>query len=446
MKLTIDNSQCQITDFTPKQYAELRALMSYRVNSQQRYFSGGHTDVRYLLDKKGCFPTGLLYLFDTWIKTQRPSTLTVREDLRKKPLAVDKGLFKASLPITPRAEQIDAANACVAHSRGIVVAPTGTGKSVMIALIVEKLGVPTLIVVPSLELKRQLTESFREIFGNDKVGPRALIDIQNVDALDPAYVEKRDCVIIDEFHHSGAETYRKLNKRAWSKVYYKFGLTATPFRSQDSEKLLLESVLSEVIYRLDYRTAVDKGYIVPVEAYYFDLPKHPKAASFYTWHEVHRGLIVENEERNRLIAWLMGMLTTMDRSTLCLVKEIKHGKKLQTACNTDFVHGAEEDRSVVQRFSNGAIKRLIGTTGVVGEGVDTRAAEWIILACGGKSKNAFMQQVGRGLRRFGDKESCKVILFRDASNKYLLRHFQACVAYLKAEYGVIPAQLPYPEK
>ena len=63
------------------------------------------------------------------------------------------------------------------------------------------------------------------------------------------------------------------------------------------------------------------------------------------------------------------------------------------------------------------------------------------MAGGGKSKNAFMQQCGRGFRTFGDKESCKILMFLDNNNKWLKAHFKQCVKYLAEEYGVKPVQL-----
>ena len=69
-------------------------------------------------------------------------------------------------------------------------------------LIVNWLQVPTLIVVPTLELKRQLTESMVEAFGVDRVGPLGSpLAIENVDALSPMKPPSMAMdVIIDEFH------------------------------------------------------------------------------------------------------------------------------------------------------------------------------------------------------------------------------------------------------
>jgi superfamily II DNA or RNA helicase len=439
LKIIVENSISQVLGMTNEIYSDLKKLLSYKVSEQARFYSGKAAAFsrRYLIDKKGYFPTGLLYIVLAYFKGGAQI-----EDRRTQPDA-PSGRFKLTLAHTPYPEQKDAAEACQATHRGIVVAPTGVGKSLIIALLIDKLQLNTLIVVPTLELKRQLTESLQKAFGVDEVGEFGKpIAVENVDSLETkGDASFYHCVIIDEFHHSAAATYRKLNKTAWKNIYYRFGLTATPFRSQDNERLLLESVLSHVIYRVEYQEAVKNGYIVPMEAYYIDVPRKDEVTG-YTWSQVYSELVVNNEERNSLITQLLLKLSVAGHATLCLVKEIKHGNNLANDGAFFFCCGMDNDsKSGIGDFNKGKIKTLIGTTGVLGEGVDTKPAEWVIIAGLGKSKNAFMQQCGRAFRTFPGKESCKVILFRDTSHKWTRAHFKAQVKYLKEEYGIIPAPI-----
>lgn len=268
-----------------------------------------------------------------------------------------------------------------------------------------------------------------------------MIAVENVDALDPnKLLVGYNCVIIDEFHHSAAKTYRKLNTKAWKNVYHRFGMTATAFRSKDEEKLLLESVLSEVIYEVNYQTAVYKRYIVPMEAYYIDLPKQTVKGE--TWAQVYNELVVNNSHRNDIIVGILECAPKQLGPTLCLVKEIAHGNKISVKSKVSFANGQSSDcTDLIKGFNNGQLMSLIGTTGVLGEGVDSRPAELIIIAGLGKSKNAFMQQCGRGFRRYPGKESCKIILFRDPSHKWTIKHFNAQKKYLLEEYGVVPVKI-----
>lgn len=439
IKLSIGNSTCQLEGLTTEQFKSVKELLFYSEDPQAAFFSKSfRSPKRYLIDKKGFFPTGLLYIVESWLKEEKHPFQSDDKRIKPKP----HNLFKSSMHVTPYLEQIDAATAVVERYRGIIAAPTGVGKSVIAALIIQKLQVNTLIVVPSLELKRQLTESLAGIFGQGHVGGVGhRIAVENVDALDPNDTfYDYGCVIIDEFHHSGAKTYRNLNKKSWKHIFYRVGLTATPFRSKDNERLLLESVLSQIIYRIEYSDAVAKGYIVPVEAYYYDIPETTTHAN--TWAGVYSTLVVNHEVRNAGVASLLNLLDATKRSALCLVKEIKHGEAIQALCHKQFANGLNFDTQIlIKAFNDQKINCLIGTTGIIGEGVDTKPAEYIIIAGLGKSKNAFMQQVGRGLRRFKSKESCKVIIFRDKSHRWTLNHFKEECKILKEEYGVIPVAM-----
>lgn len=411
--------------------------MSYTVDAQTAYFAGGHRPRTVsLLDKKGVFPTGLAYIALEYLRPLGAKVV----DLRVRPKS-SPGLFSLKLEHKPYLEQGEAVKAAVGAARGIISAVTGSGKSLVAGLLINALQVRTLIVVPSLELRSQLTESMVRWFGKGKVGKGKDIWIENVQALDPGSpVIGYDCVIVDEFHHSGAKTYRKLNVKAWNGIYYRFGLSATPFRNSDDERLLLESVLSQVVYRIDYKKASDNGYIVPVEGYYFELPKQETDA--HTWAQVYSELVVKNDRRNITISGLLKDLRDADKFCLCLVKEIAHGEELSAMTGVPFVNGQDgTTREYIEKFNSGEIKVLIGTTGVIGEGVDSRPCEYVVIAGLGKAKSAFMQQVGRALRRYGDKQSAKIIIVCDKSHKFTLKHFKEQCKILRDEYGVTAIKL-----
>lgn len=475
IQVKIGNSVSLVTGLTISQLEAVKKVLSYQVETRRRVrvkrkikVNGRLkvvdtwkflTDRKYLIDKRGEFPTGLLYLLEEHLA--KVGLAYDKVDTRVRPrlrqLALETLFVKKS--VSPYPEQTDAALAAKNAGRGIIVAPTGTGKSLIAALIIDALQVPTLIVVPTLNLKRQLTDGLRDAFGADKVGPlvsgrkKYFITVENVDALDPKRpVPGFDAVLVDEFHHSGAETYRKLNKNAWDGIYFKFGMTATPFRSKNEERLLLESVLSKVIYQIPYQVAVDKGYIVPMEVYYVDLPKTEMEGREDNYHAVYSELVVKNDKRNKTIADMVRNLHAEGIPTLVLTKQIDHGLRLQEMLSLEgffipFAKGENDDNDqILDAFNRVAQSTLIGTMGVLGEGVDTKPAEYIILSGGGKSKNQFMQNLGRGFRRFnhperGEKQSCKVILFRDTSHKWLLQHFSACCRHLKEEYGIKPTKL-----
>ena len=107
-----------------------------------------------------------------------------------------------------------------------------------------------------------------------------------------------------------------------------------------------------------------------------------------------------------------------------------------------FANGqVEETRYYITLFNEKELPCLIGTTGILGEGVDTKPCEYVIVAGLGKAKSAFMQQIGRGVRVYPGKESCKIVIFRDTSHKFTLRHYREQCKVLKEEFGIVPLKL-----
>jgi superfamily II DNA or RNA helicase len=430
IKITINNSYSYIKGLDLNEHYVIKKLLSYNINSYYTKFPIR----RYLIDTKGKFLTGLLYIVKEWLKkNNKPYQIT---DERKRPERLLRPMI-LKINTKPYKWQIKASNACLKHYRGIIIAPTGAGKSLSIAMIIQNLQVSTLIVVPNLTIREQLISYLTDIFGKNRVGrfkDHKTIAVDNIDALPVTYTFDYDCLIIDEFHHSAAKTYRRLNSIAWKNAYYRYGLTATNFRSKNEENILLKSILSEVIYELDYKTAVKEDCIVPIEAYYVESPKIDIDSN--SWREVYNKLIVNNNERNKIIYNILLKLSSYKLNTLCLVKEIEHGKNLSSSFSNFISAESVHTEALIKKFNENKIHSLIGTTGVLGEGIDTKPAEYIIIAGLGKSKNSFMQQVGRGLRRYPGKESCKVIIFLDKSHKWTISHFKQQKRFLIDEYGV----------
>ncbi len=428
--LTVDNSYSRIEGLTAEAFRSLKKALSYEVDPQQAYYQGGHRPrTKSLLDAKGYFPTGLLIRVKVWLLSKQIRATfkgSSRPPVESAKLTLDLGHRE------PYHAQLAAVQAALDNPRGIISMPTGTGKSLVIALLLYTFQMRTLIVVPTLELKRQLYESLAEL-----LGPTALyhVVVENIDSPTLAKHTNFDMLLIDEGHHVAASTYHKLNKTTWKGIYYRYFLTATPFRNQTNEQMLFEAIAGQVIYKLSYKEAVDKGYIVPIEAYYFEVPK--QRIDGHTWAEVYKETVTQNDLRNGMVADFLRYLETNKKSTLCLVKEVAHGKRLSALSGIPFASGAdEESRQYLQQFAAGRITSVIATSGIAGEGLDTKPCEFVVIAGLGKAKSAFMQQCGRVTRNFPLKETGKVFLWRDPSHKWCLKHFNEQVKILKEEYGV----------
>lgn len=430
--LQIDNSYCQLIGLSIQLLRQLKNLLSFTKDS----YSKGYPTKVYLIDKDGKFPTGLLSRVQKFLMKEKCQF--VSNDIRRPPVP-RQSLFKLALGLTPYPDQTNAVKAAGERQRGIVSACTGFGKSVTMAILIDSLQMKTLVIVPNLELKRQLSQSFLEFFG-----PTDNITVENIDSPSLKKCCQYDILIIDEAHHVAAKTYRDLNKKYWNQIYHRYFFTATPFRSKSEEQILFESLAGDIIYEVDYHTAVANDYIVPMEAYYIEVPKTEIKGNEDSWPAMYAELVVNNEERNHIISILLDSLRINGKYTLCLVKEIAHGEIIQHLVHTDcaFIKGENDDNRVnLLEFSLGERMTLIGTTGVLGEGIDTKPAEYIIIAGLGKSRNSFAQQIGRGFRKSPCKESCKIIIFKDNSHRWTKRHFKEQCKILLEDYGVVPQKL-----
>lgn len=423
IKITLGNSYSKIEGLAVAMEKGLREALSYTVGGSGAHFSRFGPRKASLLSKRGDFPTGLLERVKQFLgKVPRQMVYNKPANFRSYLDLEHKYAYKWQL------EALDVADN---RPRGSIRAPTGAGKSMAMAMFAKEFGLKTLWIVPSLEIKAQTIASW---------GHLTNVTIENIDNPKLKNMTDFDMLLIDECHHAAAKTYHKLNKAAWTNIYYRYAFSATTFRNDPEEQLLYEAICGGPIYTLTYKDAVENKYIVPIESYYIQLKK--KSTDAYTYREVYDELVVNNIELNTAAAQVLTSLHSSQKHTLCLVREVKHGKILSKLTGLPFVSGDdEESRRYIQLFNQGVHKVIIGTTGILGEGVDTKPCEYVLIAGSGKAKSQFMQQCGRAVRTYPGKASAKVIIIKEPSHKYLTRHFSAQKRILKEEYNSIPVKL-----
>ena len=390
---------------------------------------------RYLIEMDGSFPSGLLKRVMAHLDSTR-ETYQVRDNrYRPRPGYIR---FPQLIP-EPRAyiDQQLAVDKCKADpwGHGIVVMPTGVGKSRVIKDTIQQFGVKTLVVPPSKTLKTQIHDYLTACFGSDMVemydkrkGCRKPVTILNIDGfggIPPEALQGVDMVLSDEFHHSGARGYRDTNKTHWDKVFYKFGYTATNFRNDPADQVLLESVLSVELFSMTPIQAMEKKYIVPIQPIMQTVYNHEmKCISKYA--DAYDAFVVENLERNGHVCTFAEKMKNMRIPTLILVKRVEHGRWLQSAIqHSYFLNGQDEDSHLnmdkVEAFNRLEIPVLIGTS-VIGEGVDTKSAGAVILANGEKARSRVWQNIGRVVRLFPNKSVGYVFDFADKVSKFMKNH------------------------
>jgi len=456
IKIEIGNSISSVS-FIPRQIFSLvhKELSFYDMGI---YFRTGRWDRAVsplMVDNK--FPTGLVRRLCFILNNNKFQFKII--DNRIRPKINHLALLQGAYEPTAYIHQNEAVQAFLnsPSGRGIVVLPTGMGKTRVMKDTIQQLGVHTLIIVPSLNIKRQTLIYLSECFGESKVGlfkrntSNKPISIANLDSLTRATkddVDQFDCVFFDEWHHEACQTAHDINENIISDIYYKFALTATNFRNSKNEQILLDCIMANELYSMSPVEAMKFGYISKIKYYRqniqdikplidldnygpFGLPENEleelweKKKDSYKYHELYKLYISENEERNSKVIKQANRLTDKGLSTLTLVKEIAHGQLLQSQIkDCVFVNGQEESTfnyDAIQAFNRGEIKNLVGTS-VIGEGVDTKGADCVILANGEKAKTKIMQNIGRVVRLKKGKEFGLVFDYEDTGQKIIKKH------------------------
>ncbi|MGH2371700.1 MAG: DEAD/DEAH box helicase, partial [Chloroflexota bacterium] len=162
------------------------------------------------------------------------------------------------LSLQPRPYQKEALRNWVANDgRGVVVLPTGAGKTVVAFMALEQAPVRTLVVVPTIDLLQQwraglvakagVPEDQVGVVGGGERSPKAI----TVMTYDSAAMPRRDLsayglLIVDEVHHLPAPTYRAIAAKAVAP--WRLGLSATPERT-DGAHLELGQLIGPEVYR-----------------------------------------------------------------------------------------------------------------------------------------------------------------------------------------------------
>jgi superfamily II DNA or RNA helicase len=168
--------------------------------------------------------------------------------------------FMPRLSLQPRPYQREALRCWLAHGgRGVVVLPTGAGKTVVAYMALEQVPVRTLIVVPTIDLLHQWRAGLVEragvpsgqvgLVGGGQQKPEAI----TVMTFDSAAMPRRSLagyglLIVDEVHHLPAPTYRAIAAKA--EAPWRLGLSATPERIDGGHTQLVELIGPEVYRRL----------------------------------------------------------------------------------------------------------------------------------------------------------------------------------------------------
>ena len=178
--------------------------------------------------------------------------------------------FRAKLVFEPRAYQTEAIDRWIGHrGQGVVVLPTGAGKTVVALMAIERTRLRTLVVVPTIELLYQWRDAIVKRLGvaPSKVGvvgdgrkewrPVTVTTYASA-AMANAPIGQTGLLICDEAHHVPSPAYAEIPRR--SNAPYRLGLTATPERA-DGQHHKLDVLLGPEVYRRSPADLSEEGHL-----------------------------------------------------------------------------------------------------------------------------------------------------------------------------------------
>ncbi len=393
----------------------------------------------------------------------------------------------------------EAVNIAVERTRGLFRLPTGAGKSVVEAAIIAHLNVPTLVMSHRSDILLHLKEVVEKALGFE-IGhiqgsmkqPKKfnVAMIQTIKSCFDRQAMNKDsynivkfiqeqvqCLIIDESHHSSADSYLMLANRAYN-AFYRYGFSATQGFGHP-EDMLVEAGFGKVqmsmtpshlvkqrrlskpyIFFVDYddaskdtttvdqcrecgsrnmielKRAIGKPKSVSENVTHIDLDAYRtvfkcsdcgKEATTYSDATIRN--LVQNQRRNAAIVHLASRQIKKGRTVLIMVTYIEHGKIIEEMLSKivdreqiQFVYSGTEDRKDLLKQLKEKKKLCLIATSVFGEGVDIPELATLINARASSSEIDVMQVVGRALRRAPRKWKTIVFDFRDKSKYFKSRY------------------------
>jgi superfamily II DNA or RNA helicase len=374
---------------------------------------------------------------------------------RDRAAAFEKLRLESRVALEPRPYQREALAAWRrADLRGVVVLPTGAGKTAVAVRAVERVGRSTLVVVPTLALLKQwysvLTDAFA---GSVEVGLLGggyhEITPLTVTTYDSAYIhaerygDRFAFVIYDEVHHLPAEKNSVIAKMLLAP--YSLGLTATPERPDGGHELLPDLV-GDVCYRRSPEdlagtylapyeliripielTAHERYEYAQADAVYRDfLQKHrlpmrsPEDWQRFilvaaTSHSGGREAMLAARRRREIQGGAMRKGVTLENllrkhwDDRCIVFT-KSVEEVYALSQRFLIPGityetpARERKEILDRFREGRYRSIIASD-VLNEGVDVPDANVAIILAGSASHREYVQRLGRILRPKDGKQA-----------------------------------------
>ncbi len=314
-------------------------------------------------------------------------------------------------------------------SRALITASAGSGKTFLAAFDALNFNPRRLLyIVHEGSILMKSYETFSRVFGSDRSYGifNGEYKEQNADfvfstnvtmanALELFEPHTWDYIIIDECHHATAETYRKIIN--YFEPQFLLGITATPERMDGEDVFSLFD--QNVPYELRLRDAIINGLVVPFKYYgirdelieygVLQTRGHKFVEQFSE--ENHCEFLYRMIEKHRQPGQKL--------KALAFCRDISHAIRMSQAMeeyyHTCYLTGrnsvGERIRAYKDLQDEGAELEILFTVDILNEGVDIPGVNMVLFLRPTDSQTIFIQQLGRGLRKYEGKQYVTVLDF-----------------------------------
>lgn len=391
------------------------------------------------------------------------STKTVYEDLAKQYSTFD---FKPKFHIEPRPYQTESIEKWTANERcGVIVLPTGAGKTHVATMAIEICKRQTLVVVPTLDLMNQWYDLLLTTFNAEigligggfyEIGAITVTTYASAFRHQERLGNQFGLIIFDECHHLPSEGYKYAAEFALAP--FRLGLSATPDRADGGENEL-ENLVGSFVYRLEAQQLAGEFLadytIEKVEVDLSDEERKSYQAERQIYTEFRRKMNLpygqegwrlfliqsarSEDGRHAMKAYrsykkiALGTESKIQVLQDLLIRH-KHDKVLIFTAENEMVYRISNDYLIpaithetnvkerkfwLDAFNKGEVLAL-ATSKVLNEGVNIPDASVAIILSGSGSSREHIQRLGRILRKKEDKQAILYeVVTRDTTEEYI---------------------------
>lgn len=320
--------------------------------------------------------------------------------------------------------------------RGIVNAPTGAGKTIIMAKYCQlQSDMRILVVVDAEELVKQTKDKMSNFISTEEIGLIQSDKYNQVDRRITVGMRQSllhpksdrvtnilehgqiDVLIIDECHIAPTSQMKLIELLNPGIV---IGLSATPYSD-------LEEVYKDrEIYSIPIMKLIKEGHLCQPRAFtaYSDVDLSNIKTTLGDFNQGELAEAINIESRNKLIVDKWKEVASDRKHTIAFCASIEHAQQLSEefnkagipASNLDSTFSNKDRKEVIRKYEAGEIK-VVCQIGIMVKGYDFKPTDCILLCKSTSSLMYYQQSVGRGLRAIEGKEDCLVIDIVDNCRK-----------------------------